>query len=89
MHIPTILSRASLLFQTTSAPKQAPSVDAEATRPKSMDGISVKVSQEAESLAKQSDAVNQSKVDELRQRFAVGAFNVDHLGLARAMLAQS
>lgn len=89
MQIPSILSRASLLFQATTAPRQAASPEADVPLTKPTEGVSVKVSAEAESLAKESSAVNRARVEELRQRFAAGTFTVDHLGLARAMLAQS
>lgn len=88
MVIPSILSRASLYFQPTTAAKQAPSGSRDAEKSKSSDGVRVSVSPTAERLAKESRAVDVAKVEALRQRRAEGSLNVDHLGLARAMLAQ-
>lgn len=87
MVIPSILSRASLYFQPTPAAKQAPSSETSAGKSRSAEGVEVKVSPAAERLAKESRAVDHAKVDELRQRFSAGSYSVDHLGLARAMLA--
>jgi flagellar biosynthesis anti-sigma factor FlgM len=90
MQIPSMLSRASLLFQATSAsPKATSAAQAETSTPRTSDGVSVKVSSQAADLAREARTVNHARVDELRQRFAQGAFSVDHLSLARSMLAQS
>lgn len=87
MVIPSILSRASLYFQPTPAAKQAPSSETSAGKSRSAEGVEVRVSPTAERLAKESRAVDHAKVEELRERFSSRSYSVDHLGLARAMLA--
>jgi flagellar biosynthesis anti-sigma factor FlgM len=52
------------------------------------DGVKVTVSRAAETLAKKTSGVDQSKVDSLKAMMAAGSFSVDHLQLARTMLAR-
>ena len=85
MVIPSILSRASLYFDA-KAPNQASPGNA-APAPV-VEGVNVTVSQRAESLARQVNAVDQAKVESLKRRFSDGSYNVNPLQLAQAMLAK-
>jgi flagellar biosynthesis anti-sigma factor FlgM len=87
MAISSILSRASLPAEQVQA-KQSPTAAAHASRAPTAEAVRVKVSPEAQSLARESRAVDQSKVDALRQRFAEGSFKVRPQELAQAMIAK-
>jgi flagellar biosynthesis anti-sigma factor FlgM len=87
MAITSIHSRASLPAEQVQ-PKQSSPAAAHASRAPTAEAVHVRVSSEAQSLARQANGVDQAKVEALRQRFAEGSFKVKPEELARAMIAK-
>lgn len=86
MVIPSVLTHAPL-SAVTPASKHTAAADIGAAPPPS-ESLQVTVSAEAQSLAQKAVAVDVARVSALRSRLSSGQFSVDHLSLARSMLAQ-
>jgi anti-sigma28 factor (negative regulator of flagellin synthesis) len=84
MVISSVLTHASL-SPVTPASKQPADVGEAPPPPES---LHVRLSAEARSLSQKAHTVDVAHVEALRSRMQAGRFSVDHLSLARSMLAQ-